>query len=250
MKLSGKTDIGRYRSENQDCLLAQDTADGCCWGIVCDGMGGVQGGKLAAQIAVDTMNQYMEKNYPLLKEGRSPQRVLTIGVEETNNAIFRRTYEDKQLTGMGTTMVCACVIGRMVHIVHAGDSRGYLFRDGKLIQLTHDHSMVQELVDSGQLKQEQAANHPQKNLITKALGVDIHLQPDYTRSELLDGDILLLCTDGLCNMVKDEEMADVLIQEHFFDAADSLICHALNNGGQDNITVLLMGAEPTEEIYG
>lgn len=249
MKLTGKTDIGRYRKENQDNFVAQQ-ADGCCWGIVCDGMGGVQGGKLAAQIAVDTMNRYLEKNYPLLKEGRSPQRIMTIGVEEANDAIFRRTYRDKHLAGMGTTIVCAFTIGRVVHIVHAGDSRAYLLRQGRLIQLTHDHSMVQELVDSGRLSPKDAARHPQKNLITKALGVDMRIKPEYTRGELKEGDILLLCTDGLCNMVPDLQIEDTLIQEHFFDAPDALIRQALNNGGQDNITVLLMGTEPTEDFYG
>ena len=156
-----------------------------------------------------------------------------------------------EMLGMGTTGVCAYVGDNGVaHIVHAGDSRAYLYHAGELTQITHDHSMVQQLVDSGQITREQAAQHPQKNLITRALGVSANIVPEYSRCQVAVGDILLLCTDGLTNMIPDTETARILRDATFFDATRILVDHALQAGGQDNITVLLMGVETTEVNHG
>ena len=135
----------------------------------------------------------------------------------------------------------------MAHVVHAGDSRAYLWHAGTIRQITRDHSMVQQLVDSGQITREQAALHPQKNLITRALGVSASIVPEYNRCEVAAGDILLLCTDGLTNMVPDEEISLILQESAFFDAPRLLIDRALRGGGQDNITVLLLGVESTDQ---
>lgn len=249
MKFAGRTDIGRFRKENQDNFVAQQGPENNCWGIVCDGMGGVRGGKLAAQIGVQTMNRYLEQNVEELAVTRRPHQVMAKGVALCNQAIIERARQSRELTGMGTTIVCACVTGKTAHLIHAGDSRIYLYRNETLTQLTHDHSMVQEMVDNGKLTPEEAAHHPQKNLITRALGVDNEIIPDYTKIELKPNDILLLCSDGLCNMVEDKKIAEILRQNHFYDAVDVLVNVALENGGQDNITVLLMGTRPTEDDY-
>lgn len=242
MKIAAITDIGSCRQENQDNYCAQQLTDGSAWGVVCDGMGGVNGGRVASRVATDTMLQYFVKHLGGLQRGEE-KAFLMRGFDVTNRAVYDKATAEPEMLGMGTTGVCAYMHDRMAHVVHAGDSRAYLWREGKMRQITRDHSMVQQLVDSGQITREQAAQHPQKNLITRALGVSSSIVPEYNRCEVAPGDILLLCTDGLTNMVPDEEIARVLQETAFFDAPKLLVQRALQAGGQDNITVLLMGVE-------
>ena len=151
---------------------------------------------------------------------------------------------------MGTTAVCALVRAGQVFLCHAGDSRAYLFREGQLTQLTHDHSYVQELVDCGTITVEEAEHHPQKNIITRALGVDFRLEPEVTTAPLQAGDLLLLCTDGLTNAVPREQMIELMRTSAFYDLPDRLVDAANENGGPDNITALLLGVEPMEVRHG
>ena len=157
---------------------------------------------------------------------------------------------EEELAGMGTTAVCALVRSGQIYLCHAGDSRAYLFRDGKLVQLTHDHSYVQELVDCGTITVEEAEHHPQKNIITRALGVDYRLESEYTHAALHGGDLLLLCSDGLTNAVPREQMETLLRSGTFYDLPDRLVHAANENGGPDNITALLLSADPTEVHNG
>ena len=249
MKLAALTDIGSCRQENQDNYCGQQLPDGSGWGIVCDGMGGANGGRVAAKIATDTMLQYFARQLHTLRHGEEKQFIMH-GFDITNRAVYDKATSDPDMLGMGTTGVCVYLCGPMAHIVHAGDSRAYLWRGGVIRQLTRDHSMVQQLVDSGQITREQAATHPQKNLITRALGVSANIVPEYNRCEVQPGDVLLLCTDGLTNMVPDEEIALILQETACFDAPRILIERAIQGGGQDNITVVLMGVESTEETNG
>ena len=249
MKLAAITDIGSCRQENQDNYCAQQMADGSGWGIVCDGMGGVQGGRVAARIATDTMLRYFQKELPALHYGEEKQ-FIQHGFDITNRAVYDKATSDPEMLGMGTTGVCVYIKGKMAHVVHAGDSRAYLFHAGAMRQITRDHSMVQQLVDSGQITREQALAHPQKNLITRALGVSATIVPEYNRCEVVPGDVVLLCTDGLTNMVPDEEICLLLQETAFFDAPDILVDHAIKAGGQDNITVMLMGVEAMEDTNG
>lgn len=249
MKIAALTDIGSCRQENQDNYCAQQLTDGSAWRIVCDGMGGANGGRVASRIATQTMLQYFQKQLHTLRPGDEKQFIMH-GFDLTNRAVYDKATSDPEMLGMGTTGVCAYVYGGMAHIVHAGDSRAYLLHEGTIRQLTRDHSMVQQLVDSGQITREQAAMHPQKNLITRALGVSASIVPEYSRCEVAVGDILLLCTDGLTNMIPDQEIALLLQETSFFDAPGVLVDRALQGGGQDNITVLLMGVESTEETNG
>ena len=167
-----------------------------------------------------------------------------------NRYVFQKALREESLAGMGTTAVCALVRGGKAYLSHAGDSRAYLYRDGKLAQLTHDHSYVQELVDCGTITQEQAEHHPQKNIITRALGVDYRLEPEFTTVALQAGDVLLLCTDGLTNAVPTEQLEQLLRSGSFYDLPDVLIRTANENGGPDNITALLVGVEPMEVRHG
>ena len=234
MKLAAITDIGSCRQENQDNYCAQQLPGGTAWGIVCDGMGGVNGGRGASPLATDTMQQYFAKELPELQPG-AEKAFLLRGFDIINRAVYDKATASPEMLGMGTTGVCAYVGDNGVaHIVHAGDSRAYLYHAGELTQITR----------------EQAAQHPQKNLITRALGVSANIVPEYSRCQVAVGDILLLCTDGLTNMIPDTETARILRDATFFDATRILVDHALQAGGQDNITVLLMGVETTEVNHG
>lgn len=249
MKIAAITDIGSCRQENQDNYCAQQLPGGTAWGIVCDGMGGVNGGRIAAHIATDTMQQYFASQMRSLQPGGEKSFIMR-GFDITNRAVYEKATSDPEMMGMGTTGVCAYAGGGLAHVVHAGDSRAYLFHEGEMRQITRDHSMVQQLVDSGKITREQAAQHPKKNLITRALGVSANIVPEYNRCEIEVGDILLLCSDGLTNMISDEEIALVLREVPFFEAPSILVDRALQAGGQDNITVLLMGVEITEVNHG
>ena len=214
MKLAGKTDVGLVRQDNQDDYRAGQLPGDAAWALVCDGMGGARGGREASQSACD---------------------------------VIERCFQE---AGMGTTAVCALVRSGKAYLCHAGDSRAYLFRDGSLAQLTHDHSYVQELVDCGTITVEEAEHHPQKNIITRALGVDYRLDPEFTSAAVHPGDILLLCSDGLTNAVPRPQLEQLLRTGSFYDLPDLLIRAANENGGKDNITALLLGVEPLEVHHG
>lgn len=249
MKLAGKTDVGRVRQENQDDYRAGELPGGAVWALVCDGMGGAKGGREASQGACNVIENFFQEQYAQCGAGQE-EPFLKKALLYANRFVFQKAAHEEALAGMGTTAVCALVRSGNVYLCHAGDSRAYLIRDGKLTQLTHDHSYVQELVDCGTITEEEAEHHPQKNIITKALGVDYRLEPEFTAAKLKREDRLLLCTDGLTNMVPVEEMEELLAQGTFYDLPDRLIEAANAHGGSDNITTLLLAVEPTEVEHG
>ena len=249
MKLAGKTDVGRVRQENQDDYRAGELPGGAVWALVCDGMGGAKGGREASQGACNVIENFFQEQYAQCGAGQE-EPFLKKALLYANRFVFQKAAHEEALAGMGTTAGCALVRSGNVYLCHAGDSRAYLIRDGKLTQLTHDHSYVQELVDCGTITEEEAEHHPQKNIITKALGVDYRLEPEFTAAKLKREDRLLLCTDGLTNMVPVEEMEELLAQGAFYDLPDRLIEAANAHGGSDNITALLLAVEPTEVEHG
>ena len=249
MKLAGKTDVGRVRQENQDDYRAGELPGGAVWALVCDGMGGAKGGREASQGACNVIENFFQEQYAQCGAGQE-EPFLKKALLYANRFVFQKAAHEEALAGMGTTAVCALVRSGNVYLCHAGDSRAYLIRDGKLTQLTHDHSYVQELVDCGTITEEEAEHHPQKNILTKALGVDYRLEPEFTAAKLKREDRLLLCTDGLTNMVPVEEMEQLLVQGAFYDLPDRLIEAANAHGGSDNITALLLAVEPTEVEHG
>ena len=249
MKLAGKTDVGRVRQENQDDYRAGELPGGAVWALVCDGMGGAKGGREASQGACNVIENFFQEQYAQCGAGQE-EPFLKKALLYANRFVFQKAAHEEALAGMGTTAVCALVRSGNVYLCHAGDSRAYLCRGGKLTQLTHDHSYVQELLDCGTITEEEAEHHPQKNIITKALGVDYRLEPEFTAAKLKRKDRLLLCTDGLTNMVPVEEMEELLAQGAFYDLPDRLIEAANAHGGSDNITALLLAVEPTEVEHG
>ena len=249
MKLAGKTDVGRVRQENQDDYRAGELPGGAVWALVCDGMGGAKGGREASQGACNVIENFFQEQYAQCGAGQE-EPFLKKALLYANRFVFQKAAHEEALAGMGPTAVCALVRSGNVYLCHAGDSRAYLIRDGKLTQLTHDHSYVQELVDCGTITEEEAEHHPQKNIITKALGVDYRLEPEFTTVALQAGDVLLLCTDGLTNAVPTEQLEQLLRSGSFYDLPDVLIRTANENGGPDNITALLVGVEPMEVRHG
>lgn len=249
MKLAGKTDVGRVRRENQDDYRAAPLPGGAAWGLVCDGMGGARGGWEASHGACDVIERAFRDQYSQCVRGGEEQ-FLAQALDHANHYIFQKSAQEESLAGMGTTVVCALVRDGRAYICHAGDSRAYLFHAGRLHQLTHDHSYVQELVDCGTITPEEAEHHPQKNIITRALGVDYRLNPDFTSVVVLKGDMLLLCSDGLTNALTTQQMEDLLNRVPFYDLPDRLIEAANAAGGADNITALLLGVEPVEVQHG
>ena len=249
MQSWGLTDPGCVRKQNQDSYRIEQLDRGNLLCIVCDGMGGAKGGREASQGACNVIENFFQEQYAQCGAGQE-EPFLKKALLYANRFVFQKAAHEEALAGMGTTAVCALVRSGNVYLCHAGDSRAYLIRDGKLTQLTHDHSYVQELVDCGTITEEEAEHHPQKNIITKALGVDYRLEPEFTAAKLKREDRLLLCTDGLTNMVPIEEMEELLAQGTFYDLPDRLIEAANAHGGSDNITALLLAVEPTEVEHG
>ena len=245
MKLAGKTDVGRVRRENQDDFRAGELPGGAAWGLVCDGMGGARGGREASRGACDVIERCFQEQYGRCAVGEEEQ-FLSRALENANHYIFQKSAREEALAGMGTTAVCALVRDGRACICHAGDSRAYLLHEGRLRLLTHDHSYVQELVDCGTITPEEAEHHPQKNIITRALGVDYRVSPDCTWAALAPGDLLLLCSDGLTNALPAERIEKLLAKGPFYDLPDRLVEAANAAGGPDNVTALLLGAEPVE----
>ncbi len=249
MKLAGKTDVGLVRQDNQDDYRAGQLPGDAAWALVCDGMGGARGGREASQSACDVIERCFQEHYNKCLPGEE-ELFLKRTLVSANRFVFQKSIREESLAGMGTTAVCALVRSGKAYLCHAGDSRAYLFRDGSLAQLTHDHSYVQELVDCGTITVEEAEHHPQKNIITRALGVDYRLDPEFTSLAVHPGDILLLCSDGLTNAVPRPQLEQLLRTGSFYDLPDLLIRAANENGGKDNITALLLGVEPLEVHHG
>ena len=212
-------------------------------------MGGARGGREASQSACDVIERCFQEHYNKCLPGEE-ESFLKQTLVSANRFVFQKSIRDELLAGMGTTAVCALVRSGKAYLCHAGDSRAYLFRDEHLVQLTHDHSYVQELVDCGTITVEEAEHHPQKNIITRALCVDYRLDPDFTVMTVHPGDLLLLCSDGLTNAVPKDQLEQILRAGSFYDLPDQLVRTANENGGPDNITALLMGVEPLEVHHG
>jgi PPM family protein phosphatase len=224
---SGLTHPGRKRRRNEDAYVVQPPLF-----AVADGMGGAQAGEIASRLAAEA-----------LREGAadgSGQEQLAMLIQTANRRVYERASEDASVSGMGTTMTVALLVRGEVLIGHVGDSRAYLIREGALEQLTQDHSLVGELMRSGKLSQEEAETHPQRSVITRALGTDPDVDVDTITIEARPGDIFLLCSDGLTTMVGDEAILRI-VEDRRGDldaAADALVKTANRGGGDDNITVV------------
>jgi protein phosphatase len=240
LRILGSTDIGKVRKTNQDDYASGILPGGAAWVVVCDGMGGTNGGSVASTTAVRLITDSIIQGYtgdnspPVIKE------LLISSVNTANKGVYDLSRSDEELNGMGTTVVAGIVTDEFIHIAHAGDSRAYILSESNIAQLTRDHSIVQEMVESGDLTPEEAKTHPQKNIITRALGIEQTLDIDYREAALEDGQALLLCTDGLSNCVDEQVVLKTARECGFESCPKNLIDIANENGGIDNITVVVI----------
>ncbi|MCH5286338.1 MAG: Stp1/IreP family PP2C-type Ser/Thr phosphatase [Christensenellaceae bacterium] len=223
-----RTDVGRVRASNQDTLIEGERL----WGVA-DGMGGHNGGETASKGARDALIEALRDLEP------SPE-ALRAGIEEANARLFQQQKEDASLAGMGTTLTALWLSDHFVYIGHVGDSRAYLVRDGRMRQMTSDHSLVAELFRMGQLTREQAANHPMRNVITRAVGTEAGIEADLIVEERRKGDLWLVCSDGLYGMVEDDRIEAALTAHTPAKAADLLMDMALKAGGRDNVSLVVL----------
>ena len=247
IQMWGKTDIGLVRRENQDAYATRAGVSGHAICVVCDGMGGPAGGQRASAIAVET---YLRELEPLLAENMKPieiQKASARAIALANQAIRDEAARDAQYAYMGTTLVSAVSCPEGVVISNVGDSRAYYFFRDKLIRVTRDHSLVQNMVDRGDITPEEARSHPKRNLITRALGPDETVDCDGFLCYMDPGAWLLLCTDGLTNTVLDEEIQSTFRIGEAEAILERLFRSAKRQGAPDNVTAVLMRWPPEEE---
>lgn len=240
-----KTDLGNVRNNNEDAASFFRMADGQLLRekgyllLVADGMGGHQAGEVASKMAVDIISEvYFKKSTE-----KTTEKMLLQAFQSANTKIFEQASSNELQKGMGTTSTALVLLSNMIYFAHAGDSRAYLYKDGKIIRLTEDHTYVQQLVNNGDITAAQAETHPQRNVLTNAMGTKLTLRVDTGKSNFTfeKNDRLMLCTDGLYDYLSDEEIGEVMENSSLQLVADHFIHEAKRRGGKDNITVILAG---------
>lgn len=243
----GITDRGMMRRANQDACAYKAEDASSAWGVVCDGMGGARAGDIASRIGVEVFREYMEKR-EVHEQAQPPAATLRAAVEEGNEAILFIANRNREYFGMGTTLVGAIVQDGQVTVINIGDSRAYHVSHGAMRRVTRDHSIVEALVERGNITPEEARQHPQKNLITRALGTSRTAEADLYELQMEDGDWLLLCSDGLTNEMTDDEIAAEMKQEQTVEAiCCALLDIVLERGARDNVTIMLFHVESKVE---
>lgn len=240
MKITGKTDKGIVRSRNEDAFEYGVLADGTAWAVVCDGMGGVHGGKIASSAAIEMVSKKIKKCYNVAMSVSSLENLLLSAITTANVDVFDRGVYDKDLSGMGTTIVAAIIKNKEACIAHVGDSRAYIIRNNTIEQVTKDHSLAQQMLDNGQITYDEFENHPRKNIITRAMGVGEEIDIEFDYVCVNENEALLLCSDGLSGPVGKDKLLQIYQQTDFEELAEKYIDQANNNGGNDNITVVIM----------
>lgn len=240
MQIFAKTDIGQERKRNEDYFYASKPEDKIKLFIVADGMGGYNGGEVASKLAVDNAKEYIQKHFANYKE--SKEKIAELLIEATkyaNSAVYKKSQTKKDLEGMGTTLDICLIYNSRIYISHIGDSRVYRIRKDFLRKITRDDSYVQTLIEDGTITKEEAWHHPKKNMLTKALGCTPDIEPTIYIKTFIKNDIILMTSDGLTNMVSEDEIFNIIKQESK-NPAESLIKKANENGGYDNITVVII----------
>lgn len=255
MRSAGRSDVGLVRKVNEDdflCLKLNDllklenpVADlYLC--IVADGMGGRNAGEVASSMAVHEIVEFIKEKYisVLIEKDTTEDKIFDLirdAIFYSNDRIYKKSLLNTEYVGMGTTLSMILIKDKSLYYGHVGDSRIYLIREKEITKLTEDHSLVAELVKQGTIKPEEASSHPQKNIITRALGTEYDIEADLGKHEMMDGDYILLCTDGLSNLIKDNEILELVLAANDVEqACDLLINKAKENGGFDNITVVVI----------
>lgn len=245
MRFYGLTDIGVKRAKNEDSIYLPNENEGIKLFILADGMGGANAGEKASQVAVQTIKDYIRLNFIKIERTKEEiEELIRKAMIEANKKIFELSIEYKEYSGMGTTVIIALIYRGRLYIGHIGDSRVYRLRQSVLRQLTKDHSYVQELLRQGTITIEEAKNHPQKNVLLKAIGCERDIAPDVITKGFVKGDIILICSDGLTNMVDDKDIYEI-IMKHTSDlkmACKMLIDTANKSGGIDNVSAIIISS--------
>ena len=240
IKAYAKSDIGKVREINQDSYYISNSLDEVQLYMLADGMGGYNGGEIASKLAIQSAKSYIENNFKEIEKDRdSIIQLVGSSMEYANMVVYEKSKESKELEGMGTTLEICLIYNNKVYIGHVGDSRIYRIRKEFMRKLTQDHSYVQKLVKDGTITKEEAMHHPQKNMLMKALGCNAFVEPDVMVKGFLKEDILIMCSDGLTNLVSQEEIFKEA-KKDIEQAPKELVEKANNNGGYDNITVVII----------
>ena len=247
MKFAIKSDVGQRRKVNEDAAGYFESKNNIPLMMVCDGIGGHNAGEIASAMALMSIGQAWEKTE--FNDIEEVYQWLIQKITEVNEAIFTRSAQYEDLYGMGTTVVVASIIGNQLMIANVGDSRAYVLRNFQLKQLTEDQSLVNALLKSGEITPEEAENHPNKNIVTQSLGVTSSVEIDFVRMTIKNGDTLILCSDGLSDMLSLEEIRNVM--NHYSDVeqqVEKAVQEANEAGGRDNITVAIAKIQLQEEV--
>ena len=233
------SDIGNKRSLNEDYAGYLEKENYKIY-VVADGMGGHNAGEVASKMAVEAIVSYISENI----NNKNYNEILKKAIKTANNAIYDFASTSEKLNGMGTTVTACLVINNKGFVANVGDSSCFLIRNNKIKKITKDHSLVQELIDLGTISEEEAFNHPKKNIITRAVGTSKKILIDVFEIDILKDDIIMLCSDGLTNEIQKNEVLEILNSaKSLKNACEKLVLEAKNNGGRDNITVLLFGGD-------
>ena len=238
MKTFSMTHIGQRREMNQDYMYTSETAVGNLPNLflVADGMGGHAAGEYASRFTVEKLVEKIKES-----SQTEPVALMKEAVEQVNAMLLAEANADRAKAGMGTTIVAATVIGERLYAANVGDSRLYVINEESITQITRDHSLVEEMVRLGEMNKEDAKDHPDKNIITRAIGVMPEVAPDFFEISLKDQDMILMCSDGLTNMINDIDIKKIVLgQSDIVEKAEKLVETANQNGGRDNITVVLV----------
>ena len=240
IKAYAKSDKGNVRETNEDYFYISNSLDQIQLFLLADGMGGYNGGEIASQLAIQTAKNYIENNFKdIVKDRDSIIQLLGSSMEYANMVVYEKAKENPELQGMGTTLEICLIYNNKAYIGHVGDSRIYRVRKQFIRKLTQDHSYVQKLVKEGTITKEQAEHHPQKNMLMKALGCNAFVEPDVMVKGFLKDDILIMCSDGLSNMV-DQQTIYEMASKNIEQATKDLVQLAKDRGGYDNITVVII----------
>lgn len=241
MKIYGKTDIGPVRETNQDAYEFGCFDSGDCWAVVCDGMGGVSGGQIASSICIEKVSEALKRGYRNKMSISSAKNLLTSAINAANSAVFKQSNDNLEYKGMGTTVVAVLVLGNICVVAHVGDSRAYILNED-IKQITKDHSFVQLLIDTGKITEDEAKVHPDRNIITRAVGIEHVVDVEIDIVDFSKDDKLLMCTDGLNGYVEDQDILKA-VKKYGDSSAEKLIETANGAGGRDNVTVVIVQGE-------
>lgn len=239
MNVISKTDIGFVRTENQDKVITGNLGNNVV-AVLCDGMGGENSGSLASSLAVETVFERISSGYREDFDSNSIRNLLFSSVAAANAVVYENAQTNNNNIGMGTTCVSVICDDKTAYVVNVGDSRAYLISESGIIQITTDHTVVRMLLEQGSIQESELKTHPQKNYITKAIGVDTLVEPDYFEVPISSDNRILLCSDGLTNHLDDSEIFELSRENNADDFAEKLIETAKKRGGNDNITVAII----------